>query len=83
MKSAQKSLNPTKKPFLWKHDEVEIILINVRWYCSYGLSYRNLVGMIEDSGLNLAHTTIMIWVHQYAPKIYNRVRPHLKRTGNS
>jgi transposase-like protein len=83
MKSAQKSLNPTYYPFRWKHYEGEIILLNVRWYCSYGLNYRNLVEMMEERGLNLAHTTIMRWVHQYAPKIDKKVRPHLKRTGKS
>jgi transposase-like protein len=83
MKSAQKSLNPTNNSFHWKHYEGEIILLNVRWYCSYGLSYRNLVEMMEERGLNLAHTTIMRWVHQYAPKIDKKVRPHLKRTGKS
>ena len=30
----------------------------VRWYCSYGLSYRNLVEKMDERGLNLAHTTI-------------------------
>ena len=50
MKSAQKSLDPTKTPFHWKHYEGEIILLNVRWYCSYGLSYRNLVEMMEERG---------------------------------
>ena len=79
MKSAQKSLDPTKTPFHWKHYEGEIILLNVRWYCSYGLSYRNLVEMMEERGLNLAHTTIMSWVHQYAPQIDKKIRPHLKR----
>jgi transposase-like protein len=48
MKSAQKPPNPTKNPFHWKHYEGEIILLNVRWYCSYGLSYRDLVEMMEE-----------------------------------
>ena len=83
MKSTQKPLNTTKNPFRWKHYEGEIILLNVRWYCSYGLSYRNLVEMMEERGLNLSHTTIMRWVHQYAPEIDKKIRPHLKRTGKS
>jgi IS6 family transposase len=83
MKSAKKPLSSTKNPFHWKHYEGEIILLNVRWYCSYGLSYRDLVEMMEERGLNLAHTTIMRWVHQYAPEIDKKIRPHLKRTGKS
>jgi transposase, IS6 family len=72
-----------ENPFLWKHYEGEIILLNVRWYCSYGLSYRNLVEMMEERGLDLAHTTIMRWVHEYAPQIDKKIRPHLKRTCDS
>lgn len=83
MKSATKPLNITKNSFHWKHYEGEIILLNVRWYCSYGLSYRDLVEMMEERGLNLVHTTIMRWVHQYAPQIDRKIRPHLKRTGKS
>jgi transposase-like protein len=48
MKSAQKPPNPTKNPFYWKHYKGEIIILNVRWYCSYGLSYRDLVEMMEE-----------------------------------
>ena len=56
-------------PFLWKNYEGENILLNVHWYCSYGVSYRNLVEMMEERGLDLAHTTIMRWVHEVVPQI--------------
>lgn len=29
-------------PFKWRHYEPEIILLCVRWYCRYSLSYREL-----------------------------------------
>ena len=72
-----------ENPFLWKHYQGKIILLNVRWYCSYGLSYRNLVEMMEERGLDLAHTTIMRWVHEFAPQIDKKIRPYLKRTCDS
>jgi len=83
VKTSQKSIKSTKNPFHWKHYQGEIILLNVRWYCSYGLSYRNLVEMMEQRGLILVHTTIMRWVHEYAPPIDTKIRPHLKRSGKS
>jgi transposase-like protein len=83
MKSNKKSLKSSQNPFHWKHYESEIILLNVRWYCSYGLSYRNLAEMMEERGMNLHHTTIMRWVHEYAPQIDKKIRPHLKRTDKS
>jgi transposase-like protein len=72
-----------EKPFHWKHYEGEIILLNVRWYCSYGLSYRNLVEMMAERGLDLVHTTIMRWVHEYAPQLDKKIRPYMKRTCDS
>jgi transposase-like protein len=69
--------------FKWKHYEGEFILLNVRWYLKYGLSYRNLEEMMAERGLNVDHTTIMRWVHQYAPEIEKKLRKHLKPTNDS
>jgi transposase, IS6 family len=77
MKSKTK---PAENPFHWRHYEGEIILLMVRWYCSYGLSYRNLVEMMEERGLIWSTTTIMRWVHEVAPQINKKIRPYLKRT---
>ena len=39
--------------------------------------------MMEERGIDLVHTTIMRWVHEYAPEIDKKIRPHLKRTNQS
>jgi transposase, IS6 family len=49
----------------------------------YNLSFRDLVEMMEERGLSIAHTTIMRWVHQYGPELDERVRRHLKSTNDS
>jgi len=69
--------------FKYKHFESEIILLCVRWYLKYPLSYRMLVEMMQERGLKLIHTTIMRWVHQYSPMIDERVRKHIKPTNDS
>ena len=69
--------------FKWKHYQPDIILLTVRWYLRYNLSFRDLVEMMEERGLSLAHTTIMRWVHQYGPEFDKRIRRHLKQTNNS
>ncbi|TKI34656.1 IS6 family transposase, partial [Bacillus mycoides] len=69
--------------FKWKHYQPDIILLTVRWYLRYNLSFRDLVEMMEERGLSLAHTTIMGWVHQYGPELDKRVRRHLKSTNDS
>jgi IS6 family transposase len=47
-------------PFKWKHYEGEIILLNVRWYSKYALSYRNLEEMMAERGVEVDHTTITL-----------------------
>ncbi len=69
--------------FKWKHYQPDIILLTVRWYLRYNLSFRNLVEMMEERVLSMAHTTIMRWVHQYGPELDEEVRPHLKTTNDS
>ncbi|EOP46440.1 IS6 family transposase [Bacillus cereus] len=69
--------------FKWKHYQPDIILLTVRWYLRYNLSFRDLVEMMEERGLSITHTTIMRWVHQYGPELDERVRRHLKITNDS
>ncbi|PHA47145.1 IS6 family transposase, partial [Bacillus pseudomycoides] len=69
--------------FKWKHYHPELILLTVRWYLRYNLSFRNLVEMMEERGLSIAHTTIMRWVHQYGSQLEEKIRHHLKSTNDS
>jgi transposase, IS6 family len=70
-------------PFKWRHFEVEIILLCVRWYLRYALSYRDLEEMMRERGLQVDHTTIYRWVQDYAPELDKRSRPHLKACNDS
>jgi len=69
--------------FKWKPYEGEIILLNVRWYLKYPLSYRNLKEMMIEIGIQIDHSTIMRWVHQYSPEMEKKVRRHLRPTNDS
>jgi len=69
--------------FKWKHFVGEIILLNVRWYLKYPLSYRNLKEMMIERGIQVDHSTIMRWVHQYSPEIEKKIRRHLRPTNDS
>ncbi len=63
--------------------EAEIILLCVRWYLRYALSYRDLEEMMLERGLSVDHTTIYRWVQHYAPELEKGCRPHLKATTDS
>jgi len=71
------------RDFKWKHFQPEMILVCTRWYLRYALSYRDLVEIMEERGLSVAHTTIMRWIHEYATMIDKRTRPHLSQAGDS
>jgi transposase-like protein len=73
----------TSTPFKWRHYAPDIILLCVRWYCRYSLSYRDLEEMMRERGLAVDHTTVWRWVQRYAPEINKRMRPHLKMSGTS
>src|SRR5207302_6552392 len=72
-----------QSPFKWRHFESEIILLCVRWYLRYSLSYRDLEEMMLERGLHVDHTTIYRWVQHSAPELDKRCRPHLKATNDS
>jgi transposase, IS6 family len=73
----------TQTPFKWRHFQADIILLCVRWYLRYALSYRDLEEIMVERGLHVDHTTIYRWVQKYAPELEKRSRPHLKACNDS
>jgi transposase-like protein len=51
-----------------------VILLCVRWYCKYGISYRDLAEMVSERGVSVHPSTIFRWVQRYAPEIEKRIR---------
>jgi len=75
-------MNP-KHPFKWRHFQSDIILLCVRWYLRYPLSYRNLEEMMLERGLMVDHTTVYRWVQAYALELDKQCRSDLKPTNDS
>jgi len=69
--------------FKWRHFQGEIILHCVRWYCKYGISYRDLEEMMEERGVDVDHTTIYRWVQHYAPEMEKRLRWYWRHSFDS
>jgi hypothetical protein len=61
----------------------EIILPNVRWYCRYSLSYRDLEEMMAERGVAVDHSTLNRWVLKVAPELDKRIRPFLNPPNDS
>jgi len=60
--------------FEGRHFDREVIILCVRWYLRFKLSLRDLVEMMAERHLSLAHTTIMRWVQHYTPEFEKRWR---------
>ena len=60
--------------FEGRHFDREVIILCVRWYLRFTLGLRDLVEMMAERGLSMAHTTIMRWVQRYAPEFEKRWR---------
>ncbi|MBS0987013.1 IS6 family transposase, partial [Acetobacter thailandicus] len=69
--------------FKGRHFHCEVIVWAVRWYCRYGISYRDLETMLAERGVSVDHSTIYRWVQRYAPEMEKRLRWYWKRPGFS
>ena len=76
-------LKSVEELFEGRHFEREIIILCVRWYLRFKLSLRDLVEMMAERGLSMAHTTIMRWVQRYAPEFEKRWRRYAQAVGQS
>jgi transposase-like protein len=69
--------------FEGRHFDREIVVLCVRWYLRFKLSFRDLVEMMAERGLSLVHTTIMRWVHHFAPEFERRWKRFARPVGSS
>src|SRR5258707_14111050 len=66
-----------------RHFGREVIIPCVRWYLRFKVSLRDLVEMMAERGLSIAHTTIMCWVQRHAPEFEKRWRRFARAVGRS
>jgi transposase-like protein len=76
-------LKSVEELFSGRHFDREIIILCVRWYLRYKLSFRDLVEMMAERGLQVVHTTIMRWAQRYVPEFEKRWARYLRPSGRS
>ena len=52
-----------------------MILLAVRWYLRYGLSYRDVEELLAERGIEVDHVTIYRWVQRFTPLVIEAARP--------
>jgi transposase, IS6 family len=45
----------------------DVIMIAVRWYLRYGLSYRDVEELLTERGITVDHVTVYRWVQRFTP----------------
>jgi IS6 family transposase len=69
--------------FRGRHFEDKVILLCVRWYLRYRLSFRDVEELMRERGLAVDHSTLWRWVQRYAPVLNQRLRRELRRPNGS
>ena len=58
-----------------------VILLAVRWYLKYGLSYR-VRSLINERGIDVDHVTLYRWVQRFTPRLNDAARPNRHAVGD-
>ena len=62
---------------------IDVVLVCVRWYVAYPLSYRHLEEMMEERGVSVDHSSINRWAIRFLPFIEKVARKHKRPVGGS
>ena len=61
---------------------IDVILVCIRWYAAYPLSYRHLEEMMEERGVSVDHSSINRWAIRFLPLIEKIARKHMPAVKN-
>ncbi len=70
-------------PFKGRQHPGELIILCVRWYLRYPLSYEHVTELMAERGVEVDASCIWRWVQAYAPELNKRCRPHLRPVNKS
>ena len=59
----------------------EIIVLAVRWYLRYGLSYRDVEELLVERGIEVDHVTVFGWVQRFTSLLADAARPSRHAVG--
>jgi putative transposase len=62
---------------------IDVILVCIRWYAAYPLSYRHLEEMMQERGVVVDHSSINRWAIRFLPLLEKAFRQHKRAVGAS
>jgi transposase-like protein len=66
--------SPPPSAFAGFRFPAEVIVVAVRWYLRYGLSYRDVEELLAERGIEVDHVTVYRWVQRFAPLLADAAR---------
>jgi transposase-like protein len=60
----------------------DVIMLAVRWYLRFGLSFRDVEELLAERGVQVDHVTIYRWVQRFTPLLAEAARPCRHAAGN-
>jgi transposase-like protein len=53
----------------------DVIVLAVRWYLRFGLSYRDVEELLTERGVEVDHVTVYRWVLRFTPLLADAAKP--------
>ena len=73
---------PARSTFAGFRFPSDVIVLAVRWYLRFGLSYHDLEELLTERGVEVDHVTIYRWVLRFTPLLADAARPCRHRVGD-
>ena len=72
--SPRRPWSPPKSAFTGFRFPAEVIVVAVRWYLRYNLSYRDVEELLAERGVEVDHVTVCRWVQRFTPLLADAAR---------
>ena len=82
MRSRRPRPAATRSAFAGFRFPPDVIVLAVRWYLRFGLSYRDVEELLTERGIEVDHVTIYRWVLRFTPLLADAARPCRHRVGD-
>src|SRR5215217_2801990 len=66
---------PPRSTFAGFRFPADVIVLAVRWYLRFGLSYRDVEELLSERGVEVDHVTVYRWVLRFTPLLADAARP--------
>ena len=73
--AAAAACSSTRSAFAGFRFPPDVIVLAVRWYLRFGLSYRDIEELVTERGIEVDHVAVYRWVVRFAPLLAEAARP--------